>query len=485
MVRMTLLAMELISKPMAIYKKQCMNHRTLHHSIHLAGGASINRFGREQGGFALTLAMGLGVVMITMGVATLILAQSDRSTAKRRDIAGASLFAAEGGIARTLAQLTKSNNSVLLTQNYDPVSPTTGKNYLGADGIPSSGDEGTTGVNEWATLAPDLTACTSGATTSPNMCYRGTISTKSEYTLLAYRYNSDQRKGTLIVKGQQGSSTVTISVAISISTPNPDFPGVVSTGKAELDGRQILGTNAHVYYDPDSSKDKNLRGFSAVGDADRPDYLDVLKSGPKKNFTTDNVSGKIIARKLNPTLSYSPQGTQQGNLNQTENFNSSSGITTYYQTPKIDLKDNDVVTFDTTNGPIILFVNGDAKIKDNAKIRNTRTDGVPPKVGDLRIILEKHLQLEDAACVQTAFIYSPNDKLELKGKADGCPSSGQSNIDGVVWVEEIKGDSSDLAGISVPEDVSSLSDILSSVNLPPTSTNNKIDSIERWQRVQK
>jgi hypothetical protein len=485
MVRMTLLAMELISKPMAIYKKQCMNHRTLHHSIHLAGGASINRFGREQGGFALTLAMGLGVVMITMGVATLILAQSDRSTAKRRDIAGASLFAAEGGIARTLAQLTKSNNSVLLTQNYDPVSPTTGKNYLGADGIPSSGDEGTTGVNEWATLAPDPTACTSGATTSPNMCYRGTISTKSEYTLLAYRYNSDQKKGTLIVKGQQGSSTVTISVAISISTPKIDFPGVVSTGNIELIGRKILGANGNVYYDPAVSANSSLRGSAAVGDAARPDYLNVLKSGPSDGFTTDNISGKIISHKLNSTLSYPPQGENQGTLNYTGTVSSSSGGTIYYQVDKIELKGNDVITFDTTNGPIILFVNGDATVTDNAQILNTRSDGVPPRVGDLRIILKKHLKVQDAACVQTAFIYAPQDKLELAGKADGCPSPGDSNIDGVVWVNEIATTSGNLSAISVPEDVSSLSDILSSVNLPAPTTGNRIDSIERWQRVQK
>jgi hypothetical protein len=484
MVRMSLIAMNLISKSTAASKKQFMNNRTLHHSINPAKRSSINRFRCEQEGFALPLAIGLGFIMIVMGATTLMIAQSDRNTAKRRDTAGASLFAAEGGIARTLAKLTQSNNSILLTKNYDPVNPTTGKNYLGVDGVPSSGDEGTATVNQWNTLAPNPTACNAGPT-APNICYGGAISTSSEYTLLAYRYNRDQKKGTLIVKGQQGFSTVTISVTISIITPKPDFPGVVSMGKTELDGRKILGTNGNIYYDPDSSKDTSLRESSSVGDSDRPDYLDVLKSGPKKGFTTDNISGKIIAHKLNPTLSYTPQGPNQGNLNQTVTLYGTSGVTTYYQTPKIDLKNSDILTFDTTNGPIIIFVNGDVQVQDNAKIRNIRTDGVLPRVGDLRIILEKKLEIKDAACVQTAFIYSPDDKLELEGKADGCPSAGDSNIDGVVWFKEIKTSDSDLFGISVPEDVSSLSDILSSVDLPSSSTDNRIDSIERWQRVQK
>jgi hypothetical protein len=460
-----------------------MNARTRQRIIDVAGNLSIHRARGSQGGFTLTLAMGLGVVMIVMGTTTLMLAQSDRNTAKRRDTAGASLFAAEGGIARTLAQLTKSNNSVLLTKNYDPINSRTGKNYLGADGISNSGDESTTAMNEWTTLAPDPAACTSGATTSPNMCYRGRISTKSEYTLLAYRYDSNKKTGTLLIKGEQDFSTAVISVEIAISVPNSAFPGVISTGNIELMGRKILGTNGNVYYDPAVSANTSLTGSASVGDSARPNYLNVLKSGPSDGFSTDNVSGKITAHKLTPTLSYTPQGSQQGTFNYTGTFSSSSGGTTYYRVNKVELKGNDVITFDTTNGPIVLFVNGDAKMADNAQIRNTRSDGVPPRVGDLRIILEKHLKVQDAACVQTAFIYAPQDKLELAGKADGCPSPGDSNIDGVVWVNDITTTSGDLSAISVPEDVSSLSDILSSVNLPASTTGNRIDSIKSWQRV--
>jgi hypothetical protein len=458
-----------------------MNARTRQRIIDVAGNLSIHRASGSQGGFALTLAMGLGVVMIVMGTTTLMLAQSDRNTAKRRDTAGASLFAAEGGIARTLAKLTKANNSALLTQNYDTLNPNTGKNYLGADGISNSGDESTTAVDGWTAISP-VTSCSSGNSASPNMCYSGTISTTSEYKLLAYRYNSNQKTGALIVKGQEGSSSSTISVTFTVISENPDFPGVIFSGQSELLGRKILGSNGNLYYDPAVSANPSLTGSASVGDAARPDYLNVIKSGSDDGFSTDNVSGRIIAQKITPTLSYTPQGSQIGTIKLTSTFGSSSGVTTYYQVNKVELKDSEVVTFDTTNGPIYVFVRGDAKMADNAQIRNTRTDGAPPRVGDLRIIFDKFLKVSDAACVQTAFIYIPQNKLELAGTADGCSSPGDSSIDGVVWAAEVSTTSGDLSGISVPNDVSSLSDILSSVNLPQ-SGRSRIGSIESWQRV--
>jgi hypothetical protein len=423
----------------------------------------------------------LGMVMLTLASLSLLVAQGDRTSAKQRDTSGASLFAAEGGIARSLAKLKKSNNSVLLTKSYDPLNPKTGKSYLGADGIPNSGDEGTTSVNEWAAIAANPAACTTGGPITSNMCYGGNISTKSQYTLLAYRYNSNQKTGTLLVKGEQGSSSSVISVTLIVRSPDQDFPGVVSKGNIELIGRKITGVNGNIYYDPAVSANPNLTGSASVGDAARPNYLNVLKSGTSDGFTTDNISGKINAYKLNPTLSYTPQGSDPGDLKNTITLSSSGGIT-YYQINKIELKSNDVVTFDTTNGPIILFVKDGGQVLDNARIRNYRSDSVPPRVGDLRIISGKSLKVQDGACIQTAFIYIPNDKLELAGKSDGCPSPGDSNIDGVVWVNDIATTSGDLSAISVPNDVSSLSDILSSVNLPPSATN-KIDSIQRWQRV--
>ena len=77
--------------------------------------------------------------MILLGMSSMIMAQSDRITAWNRKESGASLAVSEGGMARTLAQLTQTDNRILLTRNYDTINPKTGTTYLGPDGILNSG----------------------------------------------------------------------------------------------------------------------------------------------------------------------------------------------------------------------------------------------------------------------------------------------------------------------------------------------------------
>jgi hypothetical protein len=99
------------------------------------------RHASAQQGFALSLAIGLGLVMTAIGITTILVAQNDRLAAQQRKESGSGLFVAEGGTARMLAQFQKPNNSLLLVRNYDSINPTTNKTYLGPDGVPNSGDE--------------------------------------------------------------------------------------------------------------------------------------------------------------------------------------------------------------------------------------------------------------------------------------------------------------------------------------------------------
>lgn len=87
--------------------------------------------------------MGLGLVMLILGLSSVMIAEGDRTTASLRKESGASLAIAEGGMARSLAQLSTPNNAVLLNRNYDTINPKTGKTYLGPDGTLNSGDEET------------------------------------------------------------------------------------------------------------------------------------------------------------------------------------------------------------------------------------------------------------------------------------------------------------------------------------------------------
>lgn len=114
---------------------------------------------RRDAGFALPLALGLGFVMVVLGLTMMMTAQSDRITSWQRKESGASLSTAEGGMARTLAQLTVPNNAILLNRNYDTINPQTGKTYLGSDGIFNSGDEETEPIDEWTSYDPSNQPC--------------------------------------------------------------------------------------------------------------------------------------------------------------------------------------------------------------------------------------------------------------------------------------------------------------------------------------
>lgn len=437
-------------------------------------------------GFSLPVAMGAGLVLLMVG--SLLIARSMQSQAISigRSQTSNSLAIAEAGVARTLAQLTKSNNAMLLTRNYDAINSKTGTTHLGADGIAGSGDEENSAVDTWANAAA-ASPCNSGSSVgSPNISYSGTVGSDGQYTLKAYRYNSATKTGTLLIEGQKGTLAsayiaVTISVDSKTSTVS-NFPGVISIAQIDLNGHPIFGSNGNLYYDPASSTNSSLTGAAKVGDTNRPDYLNAVKSGPNYGFSVDSIGGTMVACKLTYTLPYSPQGTDLGTIKDNMTIPSNGGGITYYQAGKIEMNDTDTVDIDTTKGPVYLYVKGDILMNDWAKIRQIRTDGVAPKVGDLRIIItaSKNINFKDNPCIQTAFIYAPLSQLEMKGQGAGCPGSGNKNIDGVVWVERIASTTDSDAGIAVPNDVSSLTDVLNSVNLPPQ---NKIKAVNAWQRL--
>lgn len=201
-------------------------------------------------GFTLPVAVAMGLVMFIASATLVSRSQSDQVIASARRGTGGSLAVAEGGIARTLAQLTQANNAVLLTRNYDAVNPTTGKTYLGPDAILSNGDEESTAVNWWTGGGSGSSPCTGATTGSPSMSYSGTIGTDGEYTLQAYRYNSTSKTGTFLVQGRQGTSAARIAVTVAINSTASDFPGVLAVETISLLGRSAVGTNGNVYYDP-------------------------------------------------------------------------------------------------------------------------------------------------------------------------------------------------------------------------------------------
>lgn len=454
----------------------------------------------DEQGFALPIALGMGFVMVTLGIATLIIAQNDLTNSWQRKESGASLAVAEGGLARTLAKLTAPNNAVLLPLNYDTINPKTGKTYLGPDGVLNSGDEEDSSVDQWsgATSNP----CLGISTSLPNMSTSGTMGKESQYSIKAYRFNSIQQTAHLLVEGIQRDSSSYIAITLSLTSEN-SFPGVLTSQSTYLQGRKITGRNANLYYNPDYSADNSVIGFALPESTNRSEYLDAIWSGTTDGFNEDTVSGKITGCPIAFTMPNIAQGTDLGILNSSRSIAGTSGGISYFQTSKIQLTGSNVVTVDTTAGPVYLYVNDWSSMRGNSQIRNIRTDGQPPRVGDLRIIMtakdEGPLDLFNTSCIDTAFFYSPYLDLQIQTTGDGCPSPGNSSFDGVVWAEDIvnatgsattrTGSDTDgtlgatlgvTSGISVPDDVTSLSDILTTINLP---IKYKVDQIKHWQRM--
>lgn len=454
----------------------------------------------EEQGFALPVALGMGFVMVTLGIATLVISQSDLTNSWQRKESGASLAVAEGGLARTLAKLTAPNNAVLLPLNYDTINPKTGKTYLGPDGVPNSGDEEDSVVDQWsgATTNP----CLGSSIGPPNMSTNGTMGQEGQYSLKAYRFNSTQQTAHLLVEGIQRGSSSYIAITLNLTSDN-SFPGVLTSQSTYLQGRRITGKNANLYYNPDYSSNSSLLGFALPKSANRSEYLDAIWSGTTDGFNGDAVSGKITGCPITFTMPNTAQGNDLGILNSSRTITGTSGTISHYQTPKIQLTGNDAVTVDTTAGPVYLYVNDESSLRGNSQIRNMRTDGQTPQVGDLRIIVAANnnapLELFDTSCIDTAFLYSPYLDLQIKTTGDGCPSPGHSNFDGVVWVEDIvnakgsattrSGTDTDgtlgttlgvTSGISVPDDVTSLADILTTTTLP---IKYQFGQVKHWQRM--
>ncbi len=481
-------------------------------------------------GFALSLAMGLGLVITAIGITTICVAQNDRQTAQHRKESGSGLFVAEGGIARMLAQFHKPNNSLLLTRNYDTINSKTGKTYLGPDGVPNSGDEEIAAVDQWTGYDLSAKPCFQAAgIRSPNFAKTGTMGTGDSYALKAYRYDKTKKLGTVLVEGNHRGQLSFVAVTLEIEPALEDFPGLMlfdhdpnntswQRGVLALRGRRILGSKGNVYYNPSSSPNPFLSGSSQPGDANRSSYLSAVWSSVADGASSDTVDGKIFACKLTPNVPVESAGTHIETIDTSTTLQGSGGIIpTVYQVDKIDLASSESLTVNTTNGPVHINITDSGAggnepdqaitLRNTAKIINTRSDGKPPRVGDLRIMLRGNSQtnLYDRTCIQNAFLYSMQDELRILTSGPGCASGKNTNFEGVVWVQAtlssknssanrnvnyITGNSGTqydttitsgaTSGIAVSDDVSSLIDLVEYIDWPARY---RIGALTNWQRV--
>lgn len=475
---------------------------------------------RDQG-FALPLAMGMGLVMIALATTATLVAQSDRKTSSLRRETASTLLVTENGIARILAKLKPTNNGILLGRNYDPINPKTGKNYLGGDSIPNTGDETTTSVDEWTNYNPPCLQTMGWGT--PNVSLTETLGTDNAYSLLAYRYDANRKLGTLLVEGTYKGKTSAIVVSLEIEPILANFPGVLAidpnppgnswkAGAIVLRNREVIGNNGNLYYPPAHSADPSITGYAAPGDPTRSNHLNAVFASGADGASGDSVAGKLFACRLTSTLPVTPQGTDLGVIDSSRTLSGAAGGITHFRVDRINLDRNETLTVDTTNGPVYLYFNPNwfnlqaITLRNTAKILNIRTDGQTPQVGDFRIITQGQdlFTLYDQSCIQNAFIYSLRDELRLLTSAAGCPGGRNTNFEGVVWVEAVLSSKNNASnrnarylgfsgqaydttitpggqsGIAVPDDVSSLTDLLASVDWP---LRYQFRAVKTWKQV--
>jgi hypothetical protein len=478
-----------------------------------------------EDGFALPIAIALGMVMIALGTTSLLIAQSDRNNASARQQSGASLLVGDSAISRVLVQLSKPNNGLLLTRNYDPINAKTDKNYLGPDGVPNSGDETGTALDEWTGYDPSTKPCFQQVgRNSPNMALTGSIGTEGTYTIRAYRYDKAQKSGTVLVEGNYKGQASMVAITLAIEPVLDDFPGIAlinptngatanSPGVIALRGREILGSKGNVYYMPYNSADPSLTASSAPEDTTRPSYLNAIRSSDTQDGASeDTVDGKIFACQLTPSIPQGIQGTNLGVITTSQTVKGVGGnVPTLYRIEEVDLDNNEILTIDTTGGPVYFDVinNGSGRgitLRDTAQILNIRTDGKTPRVGDLRFMARQDsvVTLYNKTCIQNAFLWFYLDELRLLTSGPGCPGGQNTNFEGVAWMEAIlssknasgnrnvnyrgvTGRNYDTlvtpgatSGLAVPDDLTSLIDLLEYVDWP---VKYQYGAIKNWQRV--
>ena len=329
------------------------------------------RFLKGSRGFALPLAMMLGLVMLAMAFLSVLAAQDGRDLAHSRLDGNANFIVTEGGVARSLDQLSSRNNSKFLTRSYDPINPATGKTFLGPDGILKSGDEESVAVNEWVNATNN---CTGGAT-SASIAYSGTIGT-NPYTLQAYRYIPAQQQGNLLVVGGQVPQTsavqISLSIASSSSTPIPGL-WIQDNDDSKISGGQLQTDiwDSTCSNNSNSGNVASLQGAQApIPPSNTPAVYNVQPGVPFPTMPLAGATPPITGSAGTYALAQITNST--GTLPQSGDT-PSNGVITYHvgNQTSIKLSGGNVLSLGTGNETIVLYLDGGIDLSGGSSLQLT------------------------------------------------------------------------------------------------------------------
>ncbi len=421
---------------------------------HRLGEGSLVSNLRAQAGYALPLALILGVAMT--GVALTILARSRTTslTAQSQSRSAESLLAAEGGIDRTYALLSQFAFSPLLRVTHDP------------DGLLGPAEAGWFDDGKRPLCYTDVgleAALLSGSAGS------------GSYDVLAYRYDAVTQEGTLMVQGNQGTAISQVVQSVDVVPDPATFPGLLGTIVVDLGNNDVIGVDGNVV----CSDRTECEVVCAAPNT--PPTAQALRSavGALQNSV---VTGEIYVGELDlPPIPPrpNPMPYSLGTINNDLTLPRPGDTPPYiYSVNNINLSGGKVLTINATTEPITFYMNGDITVSGNSEIRTA--PGAP--LANFRIFGDTSatdtITLNGSTCME-AFIYAPEASMGISGGGSCSPF----NVDGAVWVKEWNGSSSNVANVHVsPGTAQAVSDALGGVQI--TSFTNQLTGINTWTRVE-
>lgn len=431
-------------------------------------GHSANLSTSDQG-FALPLAVGMGLIMIVVGMTMIVRSQNDQVTASLQKQTSQGLAIAEGGTARILGLL-NDNYHPLLRRSYDP-----------------SGRLGSNSIDEWSSLS-DAPPCFSTATLGDDLL-TGRISsdnssTPTNYTLLAYRYDdpdgapdSGDETGTLLVRGEDlDSDSVSVieqSFKIDEATGSANFPGLLATN-INLGNNDVLGAVAGNVACTDPA---NCPVSQCVdGEPTEQGLRDAI--GAKNNGV---VQGEIrVGNTEWPPLPTAPSGaTNLGDIGGSMTLPNGGTLIDdayHYIVGNINLTGSNTLTINTSpTARVYLYVTGNISMGGSTAITHSglasdfRIYGNPADSNDSN---DQTFTLNGGANTTNVFIYAPDATVGING------GSSNPDLSGAVWAKEWNGSSSNNAEISVP---ANMGELLGS-SLKTTIQSSSTSAATSWQQ---
>ncbi len=388
-----------------------------------------------QRGFALPIAIMLGLMFMVIGASVLVRSQSDNATASAQRGTMRGLNAAEIGVGRIQSLM----NQYRGIATYPAFGPTQSWQNPTTLTTPSSGCFGAS-----AAAAVPAMAATTWVPVDPNDANKG------QYRLVNYTYDSSQKQGTLVVEGQNGSSLNPAITRLEVKIP------VLATAET-IPGLWV--------------KDSLQAGSGTKNASIWGPCSGTFVAPTKGNFTLKKTALAMPNPPAPPSLT--PLVLTPGiTLPQPVDTANASGV---YEYVVADITDD----LNLTPGKKInIWVTGNIDLPDNKTIKHPCSTATPCSPFDVKIYGTSGsgtLTLNGDAAICDVMVWAPTYSVNLKGKsAPRCDGGDHNN--GIYWVKSWSDNGS---GNHIALDQSAA--IWDDAPIPPPA---KISPIASWRREQ-